>query len=61
MEWLFEVAKNYGLFVALVCYVLWDGRNRESRYLSIIDKLSDSFQALKNDVEAIKNKIGRDS
>lgn len=58
MDWLAQIAKEYSLFVALVAYVLWDGRNREIRYLQIIDKLSDSYQELKKDVEQIKQKIG---
>lgn len=69
MQWL-DIAKDYGLFVALVAYILWffdkllkttraDNANRESRYISVIDKLSDSFQELKRDVEAIKNHLDR--
>lgn len=54
MDWLTQIAKEYGLFVALVVYVLWEGRNRELRYISIIDKLSKSFTELKKDVEQIR-------
>lgn len=50
--------EKYGLFTALVCYVLYDSRNREQRYISVIDKLSDAFTDIKNDVEHIKNKLG---
>ncbi|BAU27644.1 hypothetical protein DFP93_102108 [Aneurinibacillus soli] len=56
-EWLFKIAKEYGLFVALVVYVLWDSRQRETRLIGIIDKLSDSFQEIKNDIELIKDKL----
>jgi ParB-like chromosome segregation protein Spo0J len=59
MEWLLEVAKEYGVTVALVAYVLWDSRGREQRYISIIDKLSDSFQEMKKDLEQIKNRLLR--
>lgn len=41
MELLFQVAKEYGLFVALVMYVIWDSRQRESRYITIIATLSE--------------------
>lgn len=57
MDWLMQVGKEYGLFVMLVAYVLWDGRQRELRYISIIDKLSDAFEELKHDVADIRNKI----
>ncbi|AEZ50523.1 hypothetical protein F400_gp076 [Bacillus phage BCD7] len=29
MEFLFEIAKQYGLFVALVVYVIWDSREQQ--------------------------------
>lgn len=54
MDWLIQIAKEYGLFVALVVYVIWENRNRELRYISIIDKLSKSFTELKKDVAEIK-------
>lgn len=61
-----DIAKQYGLFVALVCWILWyfdklikqmrvDNAKRESRYIGIIDKLSESFLELKRDVEEIKH------
>lgn len=63
-----DIAKEYGLFVALVCWVLWyfdklikamraDHNKRESRYIGIIDRLSESFVELKKDVEEIKHWI----
>lgn len=57
-QWFFQVAKDYGLFVALVIYVLLDSRRREINYIEIIDKLSDAFQELKHDVADIKKKLG---
>ena len=57
MDWIMQIAKEYGLFVALVAYVIWDSRERELRYLSIIDGLSKSFEVLKRDVGIIKNKL----
>lgn len=29
---LLSLAQEYGLFVALVAFVIWEGRNRETRY-----------------------------
>lgn len=29
MEFLFEIAKQYGLFVALVVFVIWDSREQQ--------------------------------
>lgn len=74
-----SVAQDYGLFAALVVYVLWysdkmmkqtradnaerealmrvDNSERESRYIEVIDKLSDAFQELKRDVEVIKQTL----
>lgn len=57
MDWLLQIGKEYGLFVMLVAYVIWDGRGREARYLDIIDKLSDSFEELKRDVSDIKDRL----
>lgn len=60
MEWLTEIAKEYGLFVALVVYVLFDSRQRENRYIerekehiSIIK----SIKEIKEDLKDIKNKV----
>lgn len=44
MELLLQVAKEYGLFVALVVYVIWDSRQRESRYIAIISTLSEEVK-----------------
>ncbi len=57
MEWLVEIGKEYGLFVALVIYVLWENQKREERYIAIIDTLSEE---IKGDLAIIKNKIGGD-
>lgn len=57
MDWLLQIGKEYGLFVMLVAYVLWDGRGREARYINIIDKLSDAFEELKRDVATIKDRL----
>jgi Flp pilus assembly pilin Flp len=40
MDWLLQVAKEYGLFAALVCYVIWDSRQREHKYIAVIQTLS---------------------
>lgn len=55
MEWLMEIAKEYGLFVALVVYVIWDARNRELKYLAIIKTLSEE---IKGELVKIKTRIG---
>lgn len=57
MEWLVQVAKEYGLFVALVVYNLWDSRQREFKYISVIDKLSENYKEIKADVQLIKNRM----
>lgn len=60
-----QIAKEYGLFVALVAYILWffdkllktnraENAERETRYINVIDKLTDSFVQLAKEVEAIK-------
>jgi hypothetical protein len=55
MDWIVEIGKEYGLFVALVVYVLWANQKREERYIQIIDTLSEE---IKGDLAVIKNKIG---
>lgn len=55
MEWLVEIGKEYGLFVALVVYVLFENKKREERYIAIIDTLAEE---IKSDLAVIKNKIG---
>lgn len=44
MEWLLQVSKEYGPFVALVAYVLWDSRQREHKYLAVIQTLSEEVK-----------------
>jgi|GraSoiStandDraft_51_1057287.scaffolds.fasta_scaffold1666055_2 Flp pilus assembly pilin Flp len=44
MEFLVGVAKEYGLFVALVCFVLWTNWVRENRYINIIQTLSEEVK-----------------
>jgi hypothetical protein len=55
VDWIVEIGKEYGLFVALVVYVLWANQKREERYIQIIDTLSEE---IKGDLAVIKNKIG---
>lgn len=54
MDWLLEIGKEYGLFVALVIYVLYENKRREERYIQIIETLSDE---IKVDLAAIMQKI----
>lgn len=56
MDFLLQIAQDYGLFVALVIYVLWENKRREERYIAIIDMLAEE---IKKDLKFIKNKIGR--
>lgn len=71
VEVLSNIAKEYGLFVAAVVYILWffdkllkerraDNAEREARYIAVIDKLSEAFQGLKKEVEMIRHQIDRD-
>jgi cyanophycinase-like exopeptidase len=60
MEWLLKIAEQYGLFVTLVVYVIWDSRNREGRYLNTIDGLSQNLGIvgdIQKDVDEIKEDI----
>lgn len=57
MEIITQLAQEYGLFVALVVYVLWANQKREERYIAIIDTLSEE---IKGDLAVIKNKLGDD-
>ncbi|WP_274598823.1 hypothetical protein AWH56_26845 [Anaerobacillus isosaccharinicus] len=43
MEWLSTIAEQYGLFVVAVVYIIWDGREREGKYIKVIDKFGDSY------------------
>lgn len=54
MDWLLEIGKEYGLFVALVIYVLYENKRREERYIQIIETLSDE---IKVDLATIMQKI----
>lgn len=55
MDWLLQIAKQYGPFTALVAYVLWDSRQREVKYLAIIKTLSEDVKIRLTKIEA---KIG---
>lgn len=55
MELLLQVAKEYGLFVALVVYVIWDSRQRENRYIAIIATLSEEVKERLTRIESRLN------
>ena len=64
MEELISVALSqglgYGLFVALLLYVLKTTGEREKRYQDLLDTLTQKFnivEDIKEDVKEIKNKI----
>jgi hypothetical protein len=44
LEWLLEIAKEYGFSVTLVVYVLWSNREREMKYISVIQTLSEDVK-----------------
>lgn len=44
MQFLMETAKTYGLFVALVCWVLYENKQRETRYLNVIETLTEEVK-----------------
>lgn len=54
------IAKEYGLFVALVAYVLFDSRQRENRYVLREQKyigIIESIKGIKKDLQDIKSEI----
>jgi hypothetical protein len=60
VEWLVEIAKEYGLFVALVIYVLYDSKQREDRYIQREKEyiaIIATVKAIKDDVVEIKDRI----
>jgi hypothetical protein len=58
VEWLLGVAREYGAFVALVAWVLYDSRQREQRYLSVIETLSEEVKERLAKIEImIKKKV----
>ncbi|NSB17421.1 BhlA/UviB family holin-like peptide [Clostridium beijerinckii] len=53
---------GYGLFVFLLIYVLRTTGDRENKYQSLLDKMTDKFnivEDIKEDVKEIKSKIER--
>ena len=56
MDALLQIAHDYGLFVALVAYVLWDGHKREQRYWEVISTLSDD---VKNRLASLDVNLGK--
>lgn len=44
MDYLLAIGKQYGLFVALVAYVLWNNRERENKYIEVIKTLSEEVK-----------------
>ena len=60
MDWILALANEYGLFVALVAYVILDSRQRENRYIQREQKyisIIESIKGIKKDVQDIKNEI----
>jgi hypothetical protein len=54
-----EAAQIYGLpfalFLALLVYVLWDSRQRENRYIQIIETLSEDVKERLTKIETKLN------
>lgn len=46
------ILKQYGPFAALIVYVLWTNHNREQRYISIIETLTDDIKERLGKMEA---------
>lgn len=57
MEWVLHVMEQFGFTVALVCYVLYENRKREDRYITIIDKQSDTVKSELKDVRGIVSRL----
>jgi hypothetical protein len=53
MDFLIGIAKEYGLFVALVVYVLWTNRERENKYIEVIQTLSEEVKDRLTKIETI--------
>lgn len=54
-----EIAKQYGLFVALVVYVIWDSRQREGKLIQIIATLSEEIRERLTKIETRLNLSAR--
>lgn len=57
MDWILQIAKEYGPFVALVGWVLYTNWVREQRYLDVIQTLSEEVKERLTKIEsAIRRK-----
>lgn len=61
MDWILQIAKDYGLFVALVAYVLWTNRERENRYIQVIQTLSEEVKERLTKIETKIESVVRKS
>lgn len=61
MELFVQIASKYGLFVALVVYVLYENKQRENRYLQIIETLSEEVKERLVKLESIFHSKRNDS
>lgn len=50
-EILLQILKEYGLFAGLVAFVIWDSRQREQRYITIIATLSEEVKERLSKIE----------
>lgn len=57
-QFLLDIAKEYGLFVCLVVYVLYTNRERENRYIDVIKTLSEEVKERLTKIETIIRKKG---
>lgn len=57
MDFLLPIAKEYGLFAALVVYVLWTNRERENKYIQVIQTLSEEVKNRLTKIETIIKKL----
>jgi Flp pilus assembly pilin Flp len=57
MEIFMSLAKEYGLFVALVAWVLWTNDKREKKYIDREEKYIDIVKTLSEEVKIRLTKI----
>jgi hypothetical protein len=56
-ETLLDIADKYGLFVALVVFILWENRKRESKYIDREERYIKVIQTLSEEVKERLTKI----
>jgi Flp pilus assembly pilin Flp len=57
MDIFMSLAKEYGLFVSLVAWVLWSNQKREEKYIAREEKYIEIVQTLSEEVKERLTKI----